>query len=82
MLEIFTSPFARAAARIEPDADSEGWCIVTLPVGSLREACARLLCFGGELEVLEPPELRRKMADVAARMHETYGRVTESPVEG
>jgi predicted DNA-binding transcriptional regulator YafY len=81
MLETFTSPFARAAARIEPDADSEGWCTVTLPVGSLREACARLLCFGGELEVLEPAELRRKMAEVAARMHETYGRVTESPVE-
>jgi predicted DNA-binding transcriptional regulator YafY len=81
MLETFTSPFARAAARIEPGADSEGWCTVTLPVGSLREACARLLCFGGELEVLEPAELRRKMAEVAARMHETYGRVTESPVE-
>jgi predicted DNA-binding transcriptional regulator YafY len=81
MLEIFTSPFARAAARIEPGADSEGWCTVTLPVGSLREACTRLLCFGGELEVLEPAELRRKMAEVAARMHETYGRVTESPVE-
>jgi predicted DNA-binding transcriptional regulator YafY len=81
MLEIFTSPFARAAARIEPGADSEGWCTVTLPVGSLREACARLLCFGGELEVLEPAELRRKMAEVAARMHATYGRVTESPVK-
>jgi hypothetical protein len=33
-----------------------------------------LLCFGGELEVLEPAELRRKMAEVAARMHATYGR--------
>jgi predicted DNA-binding transcriptional regulator YafY len=81
MLEIFTSSFARAAARIEPDADSEGWHTVTLPVGSLREACARLLCFGGELEVLEPTELRRMMADVAARMHENYGRVTASPDE-
>src|SRR5712675_1823810 len=82
MLEIFTSSFARAAARIEPGADSEGWVTVTLPVGSLREACARLLCFGGELEVLEPTELRQMMADVAARMHGTYGRGTESPIEG
>jgi predicted DNA-binding transcriptional regulator YafY len=81
MLEIFTSPFARAAARIEPGADREGWHTVTIPVGSLREACARLLCFGGELEVLEPTELRRMMADVAARMHATYGRVKESPVQ-
>jgi len=81
MLEIFTSSFARAAARIEPDTDSEGWHTVTLPVGSLREACARLLCFGGELEVLEPTELRRMMADVAARMHATYGRTTESHVK-
>ncbi len=74
MLEIFTSPFVRAAARIDPGVDGEGWHTVTLPVGSLREACARLLCFGGELEVLEPTELRRMMADVAARMHATYSR--------
>jgi predicted DNA-binding transcriptional regulator YafY len=81
MLEIFTSPFARAAARIEPDVDCEGWHTVTLPVGSFREACARLLCFGGELEVLEPTELRRMMAGVAAQMHETYGREKESRVK-
>jgi predicted DNA-binding transcriptional regulator YafY len=72
MLEVFMSPFTRAAARIEPGVDSEGWHTVALSVGSLREACARLLSFGSELEVLEPPELRRKMAESAARMHETY----------
>jgi predicted DNA-binding transcriptional regulator YafY len=77
MLEIFTSSFARAAARIEPDTDSEGWHTVTLPVGSLKEARARLLCFGGELEVLEPLELRNMMADVAARMHATYRRMPQ-----
>ena len=27
-------------------------------------------------------QLRHKMAEVAARMHATYGRVTETPVEG
>ena len=43
----------------------------------MHEACSRLLCFGGELEVLEPVELHRKMAEVAAQMHETY----ESPVK-
>ncbi len=72
MLETVMSPFARAAARVEPGADSEGWRTITLPVGSLREASARLLSFGGELEVLEPPELRRKMAEAVARMQETY----------
>ena len=81
MFEVLASPFSRAGARIDPGVDSKGWSTVTLPVGSLREACARLLCFGDELEVLEPAELRRKMAEVAARMHETYGPVTESPVE-
>lgn len=73
MLEAFTSPFARAAATIsEPDA-ADGWCTVTLPVGSVRQACAELLRFGTEAEVLAPPELRALMAEVAAALHRRYG---------
>ncbi|WP_341314058.1 YafY family protein [Paraburkholderia sp. IMGN_8] len=73
MLEAFTSPFACAAATIsEPDA-ADGWCTVTLPVGSVRQACAELLRFGTEAEVLAPPELRALMAEVAAALHRRYG---------
>jgi predicted DNA-binding transcriptional regulator YafY len=72
MLEVFTSPFARSAAKIgEPDP-VDGWRTVTLPVGSMRQACAELLRFGTEAEVLAPPELRACMGEVAAALHRRY----------
>ena len=74
MLGVFTSPFAHAAAEIESAADPEGWRRVTLPVGSIREACVNLLRFGADAEVLEPPELRAKMAEISASLGKIYGR--------
>jgi predicted DNA-binding transcriptional regulator YafY len=72
MLDAFTSPFARSAARVgEPDP-ADGWCTVILPVGSVRQACAELLRFGAEAEVLAPPELRARMSEVAAALHSRY----------
>ncbi|REE20999.1 putative DNA-binding transcriptional regulator YafY [Paraburkholderia sp. BL27I4N3] len=72
MLDVFTSPFARAAAIIgEPDP-TDGWRTVTLPVGSVRQACAELLRFGTEAEALAPPELRAQMSEVAAALHLRY----------
>jgi predicted DNA-binding transcriptional regulator YafY len=43
-----------------------------MPVGSIRQACVDLLKFGVDAEVLEPPELRAKMAEVAAGMSMIY----------
>lgn len=72
MLDAFVSPFARSGAKIgEPDP-VDGWCLVTLPVGSIRQACAELLRFGTEAEVLAPPELRAHFAEVAAALHRRY----------
>ena len=55
----------------EPDP-FDGWCTVTLPVGSIRQACAELLRFGAEADVLAPPELRARFAEVAAALHRRY----------
>ncbi|WGS49694.1 YafY family transcriptional regulator [Paraburkholderia sp. D15] len=72
MLEAFTSPFACASAKFgEPDP-VDGWCVVTLPVGSTGQACAEFLRFGSEAEVLAPPELRVKIAEVVANLHRRY----------
>ncbi len=71
MLEPLTSPFVRAGAEIgAPDAN--GYCIATLLVGSLWQASSELLRFGIDLEVLDPPELRAHMADIAANLHRRY----------
>jgi predicted DNA-binding transcriptional regulator YafY len=44
----------------------------SLPVGSIRQPCVDLLRFGVDAEVLEPPELRAKMAEIAAGMNLIY----------
>jgi predicted DNA-binding transcriptional regulator YafY len=72
MLEALTSPYVRAATRISPQVDADGWHTAVMPVGSIRQACVDLLRFGSEAEVLEPPELRAKMAAVVADMNSVY----------
>lgn len=74
MLEAFTSPYVRAATQIEPEADAQGWYRAQMPVGSIRQARVDLLRFGAEVEVLEPPELRTKMAEIAVGMGMIYGK--------
>lgn len=60
----------REAGR-EPDED--GWSVVELPVEQGRPALGELLRFGPELQVLEPADLRRELADAVARMGAMYG---------
>ncbi|GAA4674633.1 YafY family protein [Pseudonocardia yuanmonensis] len=49
------------AAAGEPDAD--GWREVLLDVESLRVAASQLVALGGEVEGLDPPELRAMLAE-------------------
>jgi predicted DNA-binding transcriptional regulator YafY len=72
MLEALTSPYVRAATRISPEVDADGRRTAVMPVGSIRQACVDLLKFGVDAEVLEPPELRAKMTEVAAGMSMIY----------
>jgi len=72
MLEALTSPHVRSATAFEGDADAEGWRVAAIPVGSIRQACVDLLRFGVEVEVLGPPELRAKMAELAAGLQAVY----------
>jgi predicted DNA-binding transcriptional regulator YafY len=72
MLEAFTSPYVRSATRISTTLDADGWHTAVMPVGSIRQACVELLRFGADAEVLEPPELRARMAAVVATMNGLY----------
>jgi predicted DNA-binding transcriptional regulator YafY len=66
-------PGAAAEALAEaPQVDDDGWCEVTVRMESLAMAQHELLRFGGELEVLEPVELREAIALTAAAMVERY----------
>ncbi|BAM87546.1 hypothetical protein S58_15380 [Bradyrhizobium oligotrophicum S58] len=74
LLEAFTQPYVRARTRLADDADSDGWRIATIPTGTtLWHAAGELLRFGAEAEVLDPPELRAKMAELVQAMSKRYG---------
>ena len=71
MMDSILPAYARAGASIgEPDGS--GWSVVTLPVPSVRWATHELLRFGAEAEVLGPPELRARMAEVIASLGDVY----------
>lgn len=58
------------AATIEPDA--EGWARLTIPVEEHGWATREIIRIGAEIEVLEPPELRARVADDIRRMAAFY----------
>ncbi|MGW0592625.1 helix-turn-helix transcriptional regulator [Streptosporangium sp. NPDC002607] len=55
------------------EPDGQGWVTLRLPVESLEVAYGQVLRFGPEAEVLDPPDLRTRVAGAAARMHDLYG---------
>ncbi|GAB3952146.1 hypothetical protein GCM10027614_55340 [Micromonospora vulcania] len=52
--------------------DEQGWVLARLPVESVQVAYHQLLGLGPEVEVLDPPELRRLVAGAADRMSGLY----------
>jgi predicted DNA-binding transcriptional regulator YafY len=61
---------AEAVLRAEPDA--RGWRRATVPIEGIAHAAGLLLGFADEVEVLGPPELRRALAERAARVAALY----------
>lgn len=60
--------------RAVPDrVDPDGWTVARVPVESLGHAQAEFLGLGTGVEVLEPPELRERMARTIAELAGRYG---------
>src|SRR5882757_11140199 len=73
LLEVLAHPYMKARMQLAETADADGWRIATMPVGkTLWHAASELLRLGTEAEVLEPPELREKMAELANAMAARY----------
>ena len=53
--------------------EQDGWTRATVPIESVDHAHAEFLRLGTGIEVLEPPELREKIARTVAELAETYG---------
>ncbi|NBE81002.1 helix-turn-helix transcriptional regulator [Micromonospora rubida] len=68
------APFGYAeATRAAGEPDGQGWVVTRLPVESVEVAYELLMRLGPEVEVLDPPELRERVADAAARLAALYG---------
>lgn len=63
---------ARAAERTAGPPDAAGWVQVVLPIESVNYAESTLLRLGAEVAVIEPAELRARMADTARALAEVY----------
>lgn len=67
------SPGERALRETGGVPDGAGWSRAEVPVEAGDPALGQLLCFGPELRVLAPADLRRRMAEAVTRMGELYG---------
>lgn len=73
LLDALSQPYVKSRMRLEETADADGWRIAVLPIGkTVWHAATELLRFGAEAEVLEPAELREKMAEIAQAMAARY----------
>jgi predicted DNA-binding transcriptional regulator YafY len=73
LLHALSQPYVRARLRIADDANASGWRTAIIPIGTTDwHAAAELLRLGPEAEVLAPPELRAKMAELTQSMAGRY----------
>ncbi|MGW0579699.1 helix-turn-helix transcriptional regulator [Streptomyces sp. NPDC002920] len=62
---------------VDGPPDTDGWIQATVPIESLDHAHGEFLRLGTDIEVLEPVELRRRIARTAAELAERYGNSAE-----
>jgi predicted DNA-binding transcriptional regulator YafY/CTP:molybdopterin cytidylyltransferase MocA len=68
---------AVAAAAAEGTREAGGWVRARLPIETIGHAGTEFLKLGAEVEVLEPAELRDRLAATAARMNALYEERTD-----
>ncbi|WP_354090188.1 helix-turn-helix transcriptional regulator [Brevundimonas faecalis] len=73
LLDALSRPYIKARLQLDQTADADGWRIARFPIGkTLWHAAAELLRLGPEAEVLEPVDLREKMAELAQATAKLY----------
>lgn len=77
---LFASAVVEAATATASSPDAEGWVRVVIPIESVEHAAADILRLGTDAEVLEPPELRRLIAELARELAFRYRDVRDSVV--
>lgn len=73
LLDALSQPYVKARTLIDETADPGGWRVARIPTGKTSwHSAAELLRLGPEAEVVEPADLREKMAEMTLAMAERY----------
>lgn len=67
------------AVRLDGPAGADGWTVARVPIESVEHAHAAFLRLGAGIEVLQPPELRGRIARTVTELAAVYG---NSPAGG
>ncbi|MES5818983.1 YafY family protein [Streptomyces sp. RG80] len=67
------APGVRMARAVNVRESTDGWTLATVPVESIDHALGEFLRMGTDIEVMEPPELRERLARTVAQLAEMYG---------
>ena len=60
-------------ARFSDEAEAGGWVRAVVPIESVEQACREFLALGADIEVLDPPALRARLAAAARATAALYG---------
>ena len=71
-LDVLGSRVAQAAAETATPADTDGWINVTIPIESIERAASGLIALGADAEVVEPSELRERLAATVQELVRLY----------
>jgi predicted DNA-binding transcriptional regulator YafY len=71
-LDVLGSLVARAAAETATPPDADGWLSVTIPIESIERAASGLIALGADAVVLEPLELRERLATTVQELVRLY----------
>jgi predicted DNA-binding transcriptional regulator YafY len=66
-----SGPFGRVVGELVVDRPGEGVAVLNFPACEL--AVSMLVGFGGAVEVLEPPEVRERLAEIGRQLSGLYG---------
>jgi predicted DNA-binding transcriptional regulator YafY len=72
LLDQLGSPIAHAAAESAGEPDTEGWVSAVVPIERTDWAARDLIRFGPEIEVVEPVELRERIAEMVRDLAQLY----------
>jgi predicted DNA-binding transcriptional regulator YafY len=72
-LDLFGSAVVQAVAETAGPPDADGWVKVIIPIEAVDQAAADLMRLGTDVEVIDPPELRHRIAEMAYELTQLYG---------